>query len=108
LIADITALFLDPDVPAKEALNIFKKAVVYLSELATLRNVIVVASCFPHDCSKRRLALESTLLRLAEPVIKIDETKGKILFKLETSPVFKPFTVDVLPSGVTLEQFSEA
>jgi len=108
LISDITALFLDPDVPAKEALNIFKKAAVYLSELATQRNVIVVASCLPHDCSKRRFALESSLCRLAGSVIKIEETGSKMLLKLETSPVQKPFTVDVLPSGVTLEQFSEA
>lgn len=108
LIPDIVALFLDRDVPTKEALEIFNKALIYLSRLVTERNVIVIASCFPQLNHRRRFFLESFLLGRASTTIKIQELKGRMQFCLESHPFLKPFTVDVVSNAVTLERFVEA
>lgn len=108
LISDLTALFLDRDVPAKEALGVFSKVTVYLSELVKRRDVIIAVSYFPHRCSRRGFFLESTLLGKATTVVRVEEASGRLLFSLEKHPVLKPFVADVLPSAVTLEKFVEA
>ena len=108
LISDITSLFLDRDVPTKESMEIFNKAMIYLSDLATRRNVIVVASCFPFWHSRRRVFLESVLFGRASTVIRVKELKGRLQFALESHPLLKPFTIDILPNAVTLEKFVEA
>lgn len=108
LISDLTALFLDLDVPAKEALDVFNKVTVYLSELVRRRDVIVVASYFPHRRSRRGFFLESTLLGKATTIVRVEEASGRLLFSLEKHPVLKPFVADVLPNAVTLEKFVEA
>ena len=108
LISDITALFLDHDVPTKEVIDIFNNAMIYLSELVTRRDVIIVASCFPHGRLKRRFLHESALFGRASAVIKVKEFKGRLQFTLESHPLLKPFTIDILPNAVTLEKFVEA
>lgn len=108
LISDIMSLFLDSDVPAKEALEIFNKATTYLSTLVTRRKVLVVASYFPCGHSKRRILLESILLRKASTVARVQELKGRVQFSLERHPFLQPFIIDILPNAVTLEKFVEA
>jgi hypothetical protein len=110
LISDFTELFLDSDVPPKESIGLFSKAAKYLAELVTRRNVIIVASCFPCErLKRRRFLLESMLFGRAGSVININESKGKLLFNLESHYVLKPFTVDldILPNAFTLEKFVE-
>jgi len=108
LISDITALFLDRDVPTKEAMNLFNNAVIHLSELVTRRDVIIVASCFPRGRFKRRrFFLESVLFGRAGTVVRVAESKGKLQFTLESHPFLKPFTIDILSNAVTLEKFEE-
>lgn len=78
LISDITALFLDRDVPGREAVGVFNKIVSYLSELAKQKDIITIASCFPHkERHRRRFILESILLGGANLVIRLNESKGK-------------------------------
>ena len=108
LISDITSLFLDRDVPKKESMEIFNKAMIYLSDLVTRRNIIVVATCFPRWHSKTQVFLESVLFGRANIVVKVRDSKGKLQFALESHPLLKPFTIDVLPNAVTLEKFVEA
>jgi len=108
LISDIMSLFLDRDVPTREAMDIFNKAMIYLSDLVTRRHVIVVATCFPHWHSRRQVFLESVLFGRANTVIKINESKSKLQFSLESHQVLKPFTIDILHNAVTLEKFVEA
>lgn len=78
IISDITALFLDRDVPSREAVGVFSKTISYLSELAKQKDTIIVASCFPHKGRhRRRFFLESVLLGGAGLVIRLNESKGK-------------------------------
>jgi len=89
-------------------MEIFNKAMIYLSELVTRRNVILVATCFPYWHTRRRVFLEGVLFGRASTVIGVKEFKGRLQFILESHPILKPFTVDILPNTVTLEKFVEA
>ena len=108
LISDITSLFLDRDVPTREAMEIFNKAMIYLSDLVVRSNVIVAASCFPYGHNRRRVFLESVLLGRANAAIKVHELRGRMQLSLESHPFLKPFTIDILPNAITLERFVEA
>ncbi len=106
LISDITALFLDRDVPTREAMNLFNNTMIYLSELVKRRGVIIVASCFPRGrFRRRRFFFESVLFGRAGTVIKVAESKGRLQFTLESHPLLKPFTIDIVQNAVTLEKF---
>jgi hypothetical protein len=107
-ISDIMSLFLDSDVPTKEALDIFIKAIAYLSDLMTKRKVLIVASYFPYEHSRRRVFLESVLFGRASTVTRVQELKGQMQFKLEKHPFLQPFIIDVVPNAATLEKFVEA
>jgi len=108
LISDITSLFLDRDVPTKEAIEVFNKAVIYLSDLAVKRNAIVVATSFPHQGSRRRVFLESLLFGRTGTVVRISESKSRLQFTLESHPFLKPFSIDIPRDAVTLEKCVEA
>ena len=108
LISDVLSLFMDSDVPTKEALAIFSKAVNYLSELAAKRKAIVIASFFPSEQLRRRFSLESTLLEGASTTVKVQKSKGIVQFSLEKNPFLKPFIIDIEPNAATLERFVEA
>lgn len=108
LISDITSLFLDRDVPAKEAVEIFSKRVSRLSDIAKKRKVIIITSCFPHSHSRRRVFLESLLFGKANTIVKVGEGKGRLRFAFEKHPFLAPFAVEIVPDVVTLERFVEA
>jgi hypothetical protein len=78
LISKITSLFLDRDVPAKEALELFKKITQHLVDLALKRNITIVATCSSDEPSKRQVVLESILLRIADKTARFTETKGRL------------------------------
>jgi hypothetical protein len=107
VISDITGLFLDRDVPKIEGRHTFLKMCWYLSELASKRRAVVVASYFPRPYSSRNLFLESVLLERASTVIRFKESKGGFKFTLEDHLSVKPFSVDVPSNTVTIDMFTE-
>lgn len=107
VISDIAGLFLDRDVPKREGRDIFLKMIQYLSEVASRRRAIVVASHFPRPYSSRSLFLESVLLGRASTVIRFKESKGGFKFTLEDHPSIKPFTIDFPSNTVTIDMFME-
>jgi len=108
VISDITGLFLDRDVPKIEGRDIFLKMTQYLSDLASRRRAVVVASYFPRPYSSRNLFLESVLLARANTVIRFKESKGGLKFVLEDHPNTKPSTIDFPSNSVTMDTFMEA
>jgi len=108
VISDITGLFLDRDVPKMEGRDTFLKMTQYLSELATRRRAMVVASYFPRPYYSRNLFLESVLLGRATTVIRFKESKGGFKFALEDHPNIKPFVADFSSNAVTIDMFAEA
>ena len=108
LISKITSLFLDRDVPAKEALEIFKKMTFCLVDLALRRDIIVVATCSNGELSKRQVVLESILLGRADKTARFIETKGRLQISVKNRDSPEIVTVDVLRDEATLEKFVEA
>lgn len=111
VISDISRLFLDRDVPKIEAREIFNSLTLYLRDFASKNSVIVLATDFPHNPSRRGLFLESALHGRANILIKFRERSGILRFILEKHPVIEPGYVD-LPlnswgNAITLEDFVE-
>ena len=108
LISKITSLFLDQDVPAKEALELFRKMTLHLADLALRRNIIVVATCSNDEPSKRHVILESILLGRADKTARFTETKRRLQLNVKNHGSPESLTVDILRDEVTLEKFVEA
>lgn len=107
VVSDITGLFLDRDVPKKEGRKIFTKMTGYLSELASKRKAVIVASCFPRPYSSRSMFLESVLFGRATTVMKVKESRGALKIALKDHNDLKPFTIDFPSNAVTLDMFME-
>jgi len=108
IVSDITGLFLDRDVPRIEGRDLFMKMTHYLSDLASKRRAVIMASYFPRPYSSRNLFLESVLLGRASTVIRFKESKGGFEFALEDHPNIKPFAIDFPSNAVTIDMFTEA
>lgn len=108
LISSITNLFLDKDVPTKEAFEIFRKIITHLSDLALKRNIIIAATCSNDEHSKRRIILESILLGKTRATVKVAESKGRLQLTIHNHDFPDPFTVDVSQNRATLQEFMEA
>ena len=107
IISDITGLFLDRDVPWEEAEDLYKKMTKSLSDLASRRRVIIVASHPPRSYSRRSLSLKSILYGNANMVMGVRESKGAPKFILENHPKILPFTIDLPSNTVTMDTFLE-
>jgi hypothetical protein len=108
LVSDITSLFLDNDVPTNEALEIFSKMISRISDLAITRNIIVIATCLNDEHSRRRIILESLLLRKARTITKVTQIHGRLQLTIENHSFHEPLTTEILQNGTTLEKFVEA
>ena len=108
LISSITNLFLDKDVPTKEAFEIFRQIVTRLSDLAIERDIIIVATCSNGEHSKRRIILESILLGKTRTTVKVAESKGRLQLTIQIHDSSDPFTVDISQNRATLQEFMEA
>ena len=108
LISQIANLFLDRDVPTKEALEIFQKMILRLANLALRRNIIVVTTCSNGERSRRQTALESILLGRADKTARFTEDKGRLQLSIKNHGFPESLTIDVLRNEATLEKFSEA
>ncbi len=108
VVSDITGLFLDRDVPKNEGRDIFLKMIRFLSDLASRRRIVVVASYFPRLHSGRNLFLEAVLLAKARPVIRFKKSRGGFKFVWEDHPDIKQSNL-VFPSNlVTMDMFTGA
>lgn len=108
VVSDITGLFLDRDVPKIEGRDIFLKMTQYLSDLASRRRAVIVASYFPRPYSSRNLFLESVLLARASTVVRFKESRGGLKFVLEDHLKVKPLAIDFPSNSVTMDMFMEA
>jgi len=108
VVSDITGLFLDRDVPKTEGRDIFMKMTQYLSEVASRRRAVVVASYIPRPYSGRNLFLESVLLSRASIVITFKESRSGFKFALEDHPAVESFAIDIPSNSVTIDTFTEA
>ena len=106
VVSDITALFLDRDMPKTEGRELFMKVCSKLSEIVSERQVIIVCSYFPRGRSMQSLFFEAVLFGKCNVLIKVRK-RGQILkIALEDHPHIRPFSVDFTadqPSDYVLE-----
>jgi len=107
IVSDIIGLFLDRDVPEQEGKEVLAKTTQRLSDIASKRHTIVIASHFPRPHANKSRFLESVLFGNANIVIGVKEAKGVLKLSIESHPTLLPFTIDLPSNTVTLETFME-
>ncbi|MEM2567744.1 MAG: hypothetical protein QXH20_04640 [Candidatus Bathyarchaeia archaeon] len=104
-VSDISNLFLDRDIPKTEAQDLFVKVCAALSEIASKRRKIVLATYTQDKSSKRGVFFEAVLFGRSNVIVKLDR-RGKIIrFSLLDHPRLKPFSVDIPLEDVFLTDF---
>ncbi len=107
IISNITALFLDKDVPKKEALEVFNQLTIYLSRFAEENHLIVIATCPPRCNSKRYAFLKTVACGRANVVMSIKPSKYEQRLILNKHPIFCLGYTEFPSENLTLNQFME-
>jgi len=107
LVSGVVGLYLDRDVPKREAMDVFNKLTVFLSRFAVDNKVIIVATHFARRSYSRSVFLESALLGRANVVLRVRDSRRVLRFVLERHPIYKLGTVEFPSGGVTLREFME-
>jgi len=108
VVSDIAGLYLDKDVPEREAKHVLSQLTLRLSRFAEENHVIVVATYPSHYPSKRNLFLKWTACGRANVVASVKPTRHGSQFVLEKHPLL-PLRRAAFPSeNLTLSGFMGA
>lgn len=107
VISDIAGLYLDKDVPPKEAKDVFNQLAVYLSRFAEENQLIVLATYFPHYPSRRNAFLQEVARGRANVVMSARSTRFGQELVLEKHPLFSLGYAEVPSENLTIDQFTE-
>jgi hypothetical protein len=108
ILPNLAQLYLDNDVPKKEAREIFLQLTSYLANFAKKNRVILVATYPPRFWSKRSRFFKEVLCGRANVVASIRKFRHRPYFVLEKHPVFKLGKAEFPSDEVTLADFMEA
>jgi hypothetical protein len=107
VLSDLAKLYLDSDVPKREAQEVFLQLTSYLAEFAEKNRVILVATHPSGFWSKRSRFFREVLCGRADVVASVRKFRGRQYFVLEKHPAFRLGRAE-FPSGeVTLSDFLE-
>jgi len=107
IISDIAGLYLDKDVPKREAIDVFNQLTIYLSKFAEENQLIIMATYLPHYHSKQNTFFQAALCGRANVVISIKPSKFGQQFVLEKHPMFSLGYAEFPSQNPTLTQFTE-
>jgi hypothetical protein len=107
VISDIAGLYLDKDVPPKEAKDVFNQLTVYLSRFAEENQLIVLATYFPHYPSRRNAFLKEAACGRANVVMSVRPTLFGQQLVLEKHPLFSLGYAEFPSENLTIDQFME-
>ena len=107
IISDIAGLYLDKDVPKREAKDIFNQLTVHLSKFAKKNRVIVVATYFPRYLSKLNIFFKAVACGRANFVASVEPSKCGQQFVLEKHPFFNLGKTNLTSGNLTLTEFME-
>jgi len=108
ILSNLVQLFLDNDVPKKEAQEVFLQLTAYLSKFAKRNRVILVATQPPRFWSKRSRFFKEVLCGRANVVASVRKFKHRPYFVLEKHPIFKLGKAEFPSDEATLADFMEA
>ncbi len=107
IISDFAGLYLDTDVPLKEAKEVFNQLNLYLSKFAEKNHLIVLCTCLPYRDSKRGAFFKAVACGRANVVLSVKPSRFGQRFFLEKH-LFFPLGYSNFPStGLTLDRFME-
>ena len=107
IISDIAGLYLDKDVPPREAKDVFNQLTVYLSRFAEENQLIVLATCIPHYPSMRNAFLKEAACGRANVVMSIRPTRFGQQLVLEKHPLLSLGYAEFPSENLTIDQFIE-
>ena len=108
ILSDLAQLYLDSDVPKKEAQEVFLQLTAFLADFAKKNRVILVATHPPHFWSKSSRFFKEVLCGRADVVASVRKFKDRPYFVLDKHPVFNLGKTQFPSSEVTLADFLEA
>jgi hypothetical protein len=108
VVSDIAGLYLDKDVPEREAKHVFSQLTLRLSRFAEENRVTVVATYPPHYPSKRNLFLKWAACGRASVVASVKPTRYGSQFVLEKHPLFPKGRAAFPSENLTLSRFMGA
>ncbi len=108
VISDIADLYLDKDVPKREAKDVFNQLTVYLSNFAKENHMIVLATYLPHYPSKRNVFSKAVVCGRANVVASVTPSKHGQQFVLEKHPFYSLGRINFPSQNLTLTKFLEA
>jgi hypothetical protein len=108
ILSNLAQLFLDDDVPKKEAQEVFLQLTAYLADFAKKNSVILVATHPARFWSKRSRFFEGVLCGRANVVAAIRKFRNRPHFVLEKHSSFKLGKAEFPSEEVTLADFMEA
>jgi len=108
ILSNLAQLFLDNNVPKKEAEAVFLQLTAYLANFAKKNRVILVVSHTRCFWSKRNKFFKEVLCESANVVASIKKFRDIPNFVLEKHPSFELGKVELSSGAVTLHDFLEA
>lgn len=107
IVSDMASLFMDRDIPKKEAQDLFLKVCHKLAEISKNKQKIILATYHPDRSSRRGVFFEAALFGQITILIKF-ERKNKIFrFALQDHPRIKPFELEIPTEDLPLTNFME-
>lgn len=107
ILSNLSQLYLDTDVPKKEAHEVFLQLTGYLADFAEKNRVILVASHPPGFWSRHSRFFKEVLCGRADVVASVKKFRGRSFFVLEKHSVFNLGKAEFPSSKVTLAGFFE-
>jgi len=108
IISDIAGLYLDKDIPTREAKEVFNQIAIYLPKFAQENQLILIATYHPHYPSKRNAYLHGVAHGRANVVVSVRPSKYSRQFVLEKHPTLGLGYAEFPSENLTIEQFMEA
>ena len=105
IISNLAQLFLDKDIPKKEAEEIFTQLTNYLSTFAEEHQIILIITHRPYHWSKRTKLFKHTLCKSANVVMSIKKSKQVPYFSLEKHPHLQLGKAEFQSNNCTLIDF---
>ena len=106
IISDIAGLYLDKDIPPKEAKDVFNQLTIYLSRFAEENQLIVLATYLPYHPSRRNAFLQEVARGRANVVMFVKSTKFGQQLVLEKHPLLSLGYAAFPSENLTIDQFT--
>lgn len=108
VLSDLARLYLDKDVPKREARDVFNQLTAYIRDFAQKNQVIVIATYPSRFRSKQNVYFRETVFARANVVASVRRSRYGRMLVLEKHPIFRLGKAEFPSENLTLSEFLEA